>query len=115
MQGNFFMQLILVIAALMLLGGKGGAPNRLNGSDIADVIKYISGGNGEVDKLIKDVEQVTEIINAFAPIVGAVGGMAPSEAVADATPDKSDIGIRLKPIAGIADDNIYNALSRAIG
>lgn len=116
MREIFFMQLILVLAVLMLLGGKsGGAPRReLFNPETLELLKYVSGDDGEIDKIINEAEHVAEIISAIVPVAAAFGesdGDKKEESVAT-TPQ--DTGIRLKPIANIADDSIYNALSRAI-
>ena len=121
------MQLILVLAVLMMLGGKNGAPRPgLSNSDILETLKYISDGNGEMDKIIREVEQVSEIISAIAPIATAFGNGATPFDESDDTSNNSeskmqgsdatppDIGICLKPIVNIADDRIYNALSQAV-
>ena len=128
MRGKFFMQLILALAVLMMLGGKGGAPRpELSGNDMLEVLEYVSGGNGEMDKLIKEVRQVSEIISAFAPVTAAFGAGGASfdengskssdngNKISDCGGTSSDIGLSLQPIANIADDSIYNALSKAIG
>lgn len=117
------MQLVVVLALLMMFGGKNSSTNRpqISGAEMAEIFKYISGDNGEMNKIIEEVEQVSEIINTLAPVVSAFGG-----AKADNTPfdwsDNKASGNDIKipgyaataPIANIADDSIYNALSRAI-
>lgn len=116
------MQLVLMLALLLMLGGKNGTPRpELSNSDMFEMLKYIADGNGEMDKIIKKAEQVSEIINAIVPLATAFGGgSTSSNSNEDKTPDcvdtpsQPDIGICLKPIANIADDGIYNALSRAI-
>lgn len=112
------MQLILVLAVLMMLCDKsGGAPRpQLSNPELFEMLKYISGDNGEMDKFIKEAEQVTEIINAITPLVTSFGANDSnvSELDSGCIPPQPDIGICLKPIANIADDGIYNALSKAI-
>ena len=115
------MQLILVLVALMLLGGGKGSPrDRLSGSDMLEVLKYVSGDDCEMDKIIKEVEQVTQIINTLAPIASAFGGQSAaeekdaSELSSQSTGDAKNIGLILQPISNIADDSIYSALSNAI-
>ena len=111
MQGNFFMQLLL-LAALLLLGSGGNNRPKLTGEEMTEILNYISGGNSELENIVKQVEQVSKIINTFAPLAGAFAGSAPASAAeADGAPRA---GLYLKPISNIADDNIYNALSNAI-
>ena len=114
MQGIIFMQLLLL--AVILLLGSGGAQRPQFTSEVTEILKYISDGNSEVENVIKQVEQVSEIVNAFAPLVNSMAG-APSAGGAqspasDCAPD--GVSLPLKPIANIADDSIYNALSKAI-
>lgn len=112
------MQLILALAVLMMFGGKSGnAPHsRISSSDMFEMLKYISGDNGEMDKIIKEAEQVTEIISAIAPLATAFGANDNGVNVTEneEAPKAQDTGLILKPVANIADDSIYNALSCAI-
>ena len=127
MQGNFFMQLVLMLALMLMLGGKSGTHRpELTNSDMFEVLKYISGGSGEMDKIIKEAEQVSEIINAFAPLAASFGAGGTSfdesgskssnneDKMPDCGGNTPDIGLSLQPIANIADTSIYNALSAAI-
>ena len=109
------MQLILVLAVLMLFGGKSnGAPGpEFSNSDMCELLKYVSGGNDEMDKIIKQVEQVTEIVSAIAPLAGFAAAKEQSASSVEAA-ESRDIGLILQPVAKIADDGIYNALSAAI-
>lgn len=107
------MQLILVLAVLTLLGGKSGASRReLFNPEALEFLKYVSGDDGEMEKIIKEAEHVAEIISAIAPVAAAFGESGEKEESADPAP--CNTGIPLKPISNIADDSIYNALSRAI-
>lgn len=113
------MQLLLVLAVLLMLGGKGdGARPQITNSEMFEVLKYVSGDNGEMDKIIKEAEQVSQIISAFAPLATAFGGdNAESDSASAPACDeaqKHDKGFYLQPVANIADDGIYNALSNAI-
>lgn len=114
------MQLVLVLAVLMMLGGKSGGASRpgLSSSDMLEMLKYISDGNGEMDKIFKEVEQVTEIVNTLAPIASAFGASANNNDIniseSDCNSEVRDTGLILQPIANIADNSIYNALSHAI-
>ena len=112
MQGIFFMQLLL-LAALLLLSSGGKRP-QLTGEEMTEILNYISGGNGEIENIVKQVEQVSKIINTFAPLMGAVAGSAQTDAAVESGGDRPK-GYCLQPISNIADDNIYNALSNAIG
>lgn len=110
MQGNFFMQLLL-LAALLLLGSGADRP-QFTSSEMSELLKYVSEGNSELENIVKQVEQFSGIINTFAPLVNSVvGGVQSSTAEANDAPSQ---GLYLKPIANIADDGIYNALSGAI-
>lgn len=109
------MQLILALAVLLMLGGKSGAPHsQISSSDMLEMLKYVSGDNAEVDKIIKEAEQVTEIISAIVPLATAFGTKEDEPANDSETPKAQDIGIILQPVANIADDSIYNALSHSI-
>ena len=112
------MQLILALAVLMMLGGKSeNAPHApISSSDMFEMLKYISGGNDEIEKIVKEAEQVTEIISAIAPIATAFGANDSEikESEGGENSKAQDIGLILKPISNIADDSIYNALSHAI-
>lgn len=114
------MQLILAIAVLLMLGGKGGSAHRpeLSNSEMFEMLKYITDGNGEMDKIIKEAEQVSQIINTLAPIASAFGASANNNDIniseSDGNSEVRDTGLILQPIANIADDSIYNALSHAI-
>lgn len=119
-----FMQLFLVFILLMALGQKGGnssPQNNISVSEMAEIIKYAVGENHELDNILKEAEQISEAISAIAPIAAALGGKPSSDNVPEADgaetvikERKSDTALFLKPIADIADDGIYNALSRAI-
>lgn len=115
MREIFFMQLILVLVVLMLLGGKSGAPRReLFNPETLELLKYVSGDDGEIDKIINEAEHVAEIISAIVPVAAAFGESDGDKKEENVATPPQDTGIRLKPIANIADDSIYNALSRAI-
>lgn len=108
------MQLILVLVIFLLLGGGKSPYSELLNSDMLDVLKYISGDNGELDKLVKEAEQVTQIINLITPGSTANRTAPPTEQGEPSDESVSGSGIFLKPIANIADSSIYNALSNAI-
>lgn len=106
---------LLLLAALFLLGSGGSNRNGLSSSEMTEILKYMSDGNGELENIVKQVEQVSEIISAFAPLVTAVSGSAQNSADdGQSDGDATSVGFYLKPIANIADDGIYNALSSAI-
>lgn len=110
------MQLILVLAVLLMLGGKSGsAPHsQISNSEMFEVLKYISGDNGEMDKIIKEAEHVTEIINSIVPLATAFGSKEEEPANGGENSKVQDIGLILQPVSNVADDSIYNALSKAI-
>lgn len=107
------MQLILAFAVLMLLGGGKSPHSELSGSDMIEVLKYISGDDGKMDKIIKEAEQVTQIINAIAPIASFAGAKG-EEQTNGASSEVRNVGLILQPVANIADDSIYNALAAAV-
>lgn len=108
------MQLILVLAVLMLLGGKGGmAAPELSSSETLELLKYVTDGNAEMDKIIKQAERVTEIVNAIAPLAGFMSAKEQSASGGEVE-EPHNIGLILQPVAKIADDSIYNALSATI-
>lgn len=110
------MQLILVLAVLMMFGGRSGSTQNagLSGTDMLEMLKYVSDDNGEMDKIIKEAEHVSEILSAFAPLAATFSGSSGESSVNSEQPQTADKGLYLKPIANIADDSIYNALSHAI-
>ena len=110
MQGTFFMQLLL-LAALFLLGSGGSDRPELSNSELTEILKCVSDGNGELENIVKQVEQISGIISAFAPLMAAGRQSDGNEVGSGGTPS---VGYCLKPIANIADDSIYNALSKAI-
>lgn len=117
MQGNFFMQLILLAALFLLCGARGANGSQppsspLSGSDVADILKHVSGDSEAVEEIIKEAEHITEIISLVAPFLPSSERREEGPQPADVT--AVDSGISLKPIANIADESIYNALSCAI-
>lgn len=110
------MQLLLVLAVLLMLGGKNDGAHRpqLTHSDMLEVLKYVSDGNGEMDKIIKEVEQVSQIINTFAPLAASFAANDNNIEPDGASTSPHDVGLFLQPVANIADDSIYNAMSKAI-
>lgn len=107
------MQLILALVVLMLFGGKGATAPQLSNSEMFELLKYVSDGNAEMDKIIKQAEQVTEIVNAIVPLTSLMTAKEQA-ASSGGGEEPRDIGIILQPVAKIADDSIYNALSSAI-
>lgn len=117
MQGNFFMQLILLAALFLMCGGRGtNGPStprqQISGSDVAEIIKFVSGDGEGVEEIIKEAEHITEIISLVAPFLPSAERCEEQPLPAEQT--VADSGIPLKPIANIADESIYTALSCAI-
>lgn len=124
------MQLILVLALLLL--GSGYSPKNPSKGGIAelfqpetmDLIRELSGGGEEIEQFVREVEQISEIVSVFAPLMQAgensfedsaftasTGGRGEEKYSQHTAPDISYI---LKPVRNIADDGIYNALARAV-
>lgn len=125
------MQLLLILA-LLLLGNsspKGSGKNAVSEllePETIELIKEISGGGEEVESFVRNVGQISELVNAFAPLLQSStssqdhGCEAPDSAdnksfenveTCEKTQDVCNI---LKPVQNLADDGIYNALARAV-
>lgn len=118
MQGNFFMQL-LIILALLLYGGKSGAQNLL--SEVKPVLESI--GGDEMRQALKSAEEISSVLSAVTELTGA----KPSNAFAAADEFSVDDGAEgaeavsnpaiafpLAPINDIADKDITYSLSKYI-
>lgn len=121
-----FMQLLIVFALLMLLGGSGDKP-QISSPEVVELLKYAA-GDERADEMIREVEQVSSVLEAIAPIAQAFAGAqgaktqhvppengqnAANECEKDGAED-AKTPLFLQPIANIADDGIYNALARAV-
>lgn len=123
MRENFFMQLILVLALLLLSGGNGNNSQPVSSSEMVELLKYAAGGAERANEMIREVEQVSSVLEAIAPIAQAFSAKpteekaqqsATEEVFADGNNVQGGAALILKPIANIADDGIYNALARAV-
>ena len=131
MQGNFFMQLILILA-LLLFGGSSSKNSTKSGiaelfePETVELIKEISGGGEQIDEFMKEVEHISELVSVFAPLMQSAGQAAGQDNASTAhnsggdieesfSPHTApDISYILKPVRNIADDGIYNALASAV-
>lgn len=119
MQGNFFMQLLLLLA-LMLYGGKGGSKNILE--EVKPVLETF--GGEEIKEALKSAEEISGMLSAVKAfsdgggLFGGNGGEAdfPQNFGGDEKPASgaSDDFFPLAPIAAIADKNITYSLSKYI-
>ena len=118
MRGNFFMQL-LIILALLLYGGKNGAQNVLK--EVKPVIESL--GNEEMMQALKSAEEISSVLSVVKELSGGDGSGA-SAAFANSEADdfgggggaqtSPAIAFPLKPINNIADKDIAYSLSRYI-
>ena len=93
---------LLIILALLLLGGKNGAGNML--SEVRPVLE--SFGGDEIKEALKSAEQISSMLSA---VQGMAGGTAQATASGD-----SSVNFPLAPISAIADKDITYSLSRYI-
>ena len=103
MQGEKFMQL-LIILALLLYGG-GNAKNMLN--EVKPVLESI--GGEEMQKALKSAEEISEVLNAVQTFSGFKGSQSK---VVDMPQNNSEFP--LAPISSIADRVITYSLNKYI-
>ena len=124
------MQLILLIALLLLGSSSPGNEQKNKIAELCEpetleIIKEISGGGEQVDAFMKEVEQISELVTAFAPLISSAPAAqeGSSDKNVSRSPDFTDgqkeskareTAYILKPVGNIADDCIYNALARAV-
>ncbi len=99
------MQLILLLALALLCTKKNGGLNE----EAVQLIKTVSGDGGQIDEIMKEVREISELVTALSP--------APSTSVPegrDASRKTAGGGFPLAPIADIADERAYGALAGAI-
>ena len=120
------MQLLMILALFLLLGGRSapGSQPQISGPEMIELLKYASGGDAQMDEVIKEAEQISRVIDAIAPVARAFSS-APQQsetqhAAAENEYEPSENNgaaatpLFLRPVANIADDGIYNALARAV-
>lgn len=122
MRGNFFMQLLLALALILLSGGNSQPVSR---SEMVELLKYAAGDNSGANEVLREAEQVSSVLEAIAPIAQAFSAgsakdkpqQGAEEAFAEGSGNSPQLGAAeiLKPVANIADDGIYAALTRAVG
>ncbi len=111
MQEKQFMQLLLILA-IILLGGKSSAQTILN--EVVPVLESMGGQNlsGELKQAVRSAEEISSYIAAFGTMAKAANARsAPAEAppAASAKPQ-----FPLKPIAAIAPPDIRESLQTHI-
>ncbi len=120
MQGNFFMQL-LIILALLLYGGKGNAQNLI--SEVKPVLETF--GGEEIKEALKSAEEISQMLTA---VRGLTGGLSQSDNAENNTEgayfDHSEgvnantqgqnhaISFPLAPISNVANRDITYSLSK---
>lgn len=120
MQGNFFMQL-LIILALLLYGGKGNAQNLI--SEVKPVLETF--GGEEIKEALKSAEEISQMLSA---VRGLTGGLSQSDnaenntegayfdhsegVTANTQGQNSAISFPLAPISNIANRDITYSLSK---
>ncbi len=116
MQGNYFMQL-LIILALLLYGGKSGAQNIL--SEVKPVLESI--GGDQMREALKSAEEISSVLSAVKEMTGTGGINAVASAFSGTNTDtsanasfenKPAIAFPLAPINDIADKDITYSLSK---
>ena len=120
MQGNFFMQL-LIILALLLYGGKGNAQNLI--SEVKPVLETF--GGEEIKEALKSEEEISQMLTA---VRGLTGGLSQSDnaenntegayfdhsegVTANTQGQNSAISFPLAPISNVANRDITYSLSK---
>ena len=120
MQGNFFMQL-LIILALLLYGGKGNAQNLI--SEVKRVLETF--GGEEIKEALKSAEEISQMLTA---VRGLTGGLSQSDnaenntegayfdhsegVTANTQGQNSAISFPLAPISNVANRDITYSLSK---
>lgn len=108
MQGNFFMQLLLILA-LLLYGGKRGTNNVME--QVKPVLETF--GGEEIKEALKSAEELSGMLTAVQGLTGGIfGGQSPAQPAASY--NKQDDFFPLAPIAAIADKDITYSLSKYI-
>ena len=111
MQPMLLLALILLCAA----GDKGrGGGEELFGSGAMEFLKEITEGDGQAEAFIKEVEEISKAVSAFAPSAKETAPDGGKTCGGTAGGGQVCIEEVLKPVADIADDRIYNALARAV-
>lgn len=118
------MQLILLLALLLLSGGSredkdGNGLKELFQPETVELLKEISGGDGQVEAFINEVREISEAVAIIAPLAQSLKtdvGTNAQEVKENpvSAGNAADISEILKPVRNIADDGVYNALARAV-
>lgn len=111
MQRKFFMQLIVLLAALALFGG--GSRNTVRPDEMLEILKYAV-KDSDLEKIVGEAEKISGLLNAALPYVTAPQAGDFSSAAAPPAATGSDVEVALKPISEVADPGIYAALSAAL-
>ncbi len=116
------MQLLLALALILMLGGGAGNKPQISAPEMMEIIKYAA-GDGNADQTLKELEQVSSVLEAIAPLARAfepaqeqkTQHVPPKEEQTEGEKDGfNPAECALRPIADIAGDGIYNALARAV-
>ena len=107
MQGNFFMQL-LIILALLLYGGNKGANNLLE--EVKPVLEEF--GGEQVKEALKSAEEITKVLSVVKSFTA--DGADTKPAAQGAGNKGSADSFPLAPISNIADREITYALSEFV-
>lgn len=108
MQGEKFMQL-LIILALLLYGG-GNARNML--SEVKPVLESI--GGEEMQKALKSAEEISEVLSTVQSFSGFKGAPPHTEENSNNSFANNSAGFPLAPISAIADKEITYSLNKYI-
>lgn len=116
MQGNFFMQLLLILALLMY-GGKKGSKNIIE--EVKPVLETF--GGEEIKEALKSAEEISGMLTAVQGLAGSgLFGGGEGQPAAQGFSDggfnagTTDDFFPLAPIAAIADKDITYSLSKYI-
>ena len=115
MQGNFFMQLLLILA-LLLYGGKRGSNNVME--QVKPVLETF--GGEEIKEALKSAEEISGMLTAVQGLAGGgmfgAGAQPASQGFSGGNFNggKPDDFFPLAPIAAIADKDITYSLSKYI-
>lgn len=98
---------LLIILALLLMGGKSGAGKLLE--EVKPVLE--SFGGEEIQKALKSAEEISSVISAVQSVQSA---SVPDVPVSFSSDGEKNVSFPLAPVSAIADKDITYSLSRYI-
>ena len=108
MQGNFFMQLFIILALLMY-AGKSGAQNLIQ--EVKPMLETF--GGEEMKEALKSAEEISSVLSAVREFSGAAAESVKPQTDNIPVPSPA-IAFPLQPVNNIADKDIAYSLSKYI-